>query len=58
MYRYFCRECGCRLDPGEGNTCDECWDKYKQEQVRRQEVDRMILATDYKQMEMEEFIHG
>lgn len=23
-YEYYCRRCGCRLDPGEGRLCDEC----------------------------------
>lgn len=21
---YFCGKCGCELDPGEGNMCEEC----------------------------------
>lgn len=23
-YNNICRECGCRLDPGEGSLCDDC----------------------------------
>lgn len=24
VYNYRCNVCGCCLDPGEGNLCDEC----------------------------------
>lgn len=58
MYRYLCGTCGCRLDPGEGDTCDECREKRDREQSRRKAVDRMVRATVYEQMEMEEFLNG
>lgn len=29
MYNYKCEKCGCSLDPGEGNFCDECKVKNK-----------------------------
>lgn len=57
MYGYSCRKCGCSLDPGEGNICDECSVEQDKEQLRKEELDRMIRSTDYKQMEMEEFFN-
>ena len=42
MYEKQCKRCGCSMDPGEGRNgvCDDC----------------MVRATDWTQMEMEEFI--
>ena len=42
-----CEDCGCTLDPGEGRIC---------ETDRRAVLRKMILSTNYKQMEMEEFL--
>ena len=49
-----CEDCGCTLDPGEGRICDECAEKMWQKTDRRAVLRKMILSTNYKQMEMEE----
>lgn len=56
MYGYSCVKCGCSLDPGEGNVCDECSTEHEKEQRREKELDRMVRSTDYEQMRLEEFI--
>lgn len=58
MYEYQCRRCGCMMDPGEGRNgmCDDCVTGETKRQHRREELDRMIRATDFKQMEMEDIL--
>ena len=56
MYGYLCKRCGCRLDPGEGNICEECLDEMEVKKQREKEFDRMVRSTDYRQMNMEEFL--
>ena len=59
MYgKYQCRRCGCMMDPGEGRTgmCDDCVTGETERQERREELDRMIRSTDFKQMEMEDIL--
>ena len=54
MYgKYQCRRCGCMMDPGEGRNgmCDDCVTGETERQERREELDRMIRSTDFKQME-------
>lgn len=58
MYGYLCEKCGCSLDPGEGNICEECLEEADVEKQREKELDRMVRSTDYEQMRMEEFICG
>ena len=48
-----CEDCGCTLDPGEGRICAE---KMRQKTDRRAVLRKMILSTNYKQMEMEEYL--
>lgn len=47
-----CRICGCSLDPGEGNMCEECRDEQYMNQQREKAVRCMVLSTDFRQMEM------
>ena len=56
MYFTKCRICGCSLDPGEGNTCDECMDEQYMRDKREEALKCIILSTDFKQMELEELI--
>lgn len=59
MYgKYQCRRCGCMMDPGEGRNgvCDDCVTGETERQHRREELDRMIRSTDFKQMEMEDIL--
>ena len=59
MYgKYQCRRCGCMMDPGEGRNgvCDDCVTGETERQRRREELDRMIQSTDFKQMEMEDIL--
>lgn len=58
MFYRKCRICGCSLDPGEGNMCEECRDEQYMKQQREKAVRYMVLSTDFKQMEMEEFLNG
>ena len=45
------------MDAGEGQNgiCEDC---ITERQRRREELDRMVRATDFKQMNMEEFLNG
>lgn len=58
MFFRKCKVCGYPMDPGEGQNgvCDECLAVKEREKSREIEVARMIRCTDYKQMEMEEFL--
>lgn len=59
MYgKYQCKCCGCMMDPGEGRNgvCDDCVTGETERQHRREELDRMIRLTDFKQMEMEDIL--
>nr|DAI71276.1 MAG TPA: NMD3 family [Caudoviricetes sp.] len=38
-----CRICGCSLDPGEGNMCEECRDEQYMKQQREKAVRCMVL---------------
>lgn len=51
-----CEVCGCSLDFGEGRLCDECKEASKKENRIKREMDHMILATDFKQIELEELM--
>ena len=59
MYgKYQCKCCSCMMDPGEGRNgvCDDCVTGETERQHRREELDRMIRSTDFKQMEMEDIL--
>lgn len=60
MYEKKCRRCGCSMDPGEGQNgiCDDCITGETKRQQREDQMERMVRATDWTQMEMEEFISG
>lgn len=46
------------MDPCEGNMCEECRDEQYMNQQREKAVRYMVLSTDFRQMEMEEFLNG
>ena len=58
MFYRECKICGCSLDPGEGNMCEECREEKQREQARAKKWKNMILYKDYYQMSLEEFING
>lgn len=58
MFYRKCRIFGCSLDPGEGNMCEECRDEQYMNQQQEKAVRYMVLATDFRQMEMEEFLNA
>lgn len=58
MFYRKCRICGCSLDPGEGSMCEECRDEQYMKKQRDKAVRYMVLSTDFRQMEMEEFLNG
>lgn len=58
MFYRKCRICGCSLDPGEGSMCEEFRDEQYMKQQREKAVRYMVLSTDFRQMEMEEFLNG
>ena len=46
------------MDPGEGQNgmCDDCVTGETERQEREEKTERMIRATDFKQMEMEDIL--
>ena len=56
--QYECEICHGRCDPGEltQGICPECEIAHMQAEMNRQELNRMITATNYRQMTMEEFL--
>ena len=46
------------MDPGEGRNgmCDECVTGETERQEREEKMERMIRATDWTQMEVEDFL--
>ena len=60
MFLRECRRCGHPMDPGEGRNgiCDDCVTGETERRQREDQMERMVRATDRKQMEMEDFISG
>ena len=58
MYEKQCKRCGSSMDPGEGRNgvWDDCVTGETERQKREKQIERMVRATDWMQMEMEEFI--
>ena len=58
MFLRECRICHCSMDAGEGQNgiCDDCISGETEKQRRKEEVDRMVRSTVFKQMNLEEFI--
>lgn len=48
------------MDPGEGRNgmCDDCITGETERRKREEEMERMVRAKYFKQMEMEEFLDG
>ena len=51
-----CRLCGCNCDPSDliGMVCDDCREKERKEQERKQKMD-MLAKSAGEQMRLEEF---
>lgn len=56
MYKYECTYCGCSLDPGEGRLCEDCLAKREQNRKHKVALDSMLLAADYTQIRVEDFV--
>ncbi len=58
MYENQCKRCDCSMDSGEGRNgvCDDCITGETERQEREKQMERMIRATDWAQMEIKEFI--
>ena len=54
-----CCVCGDPMDPGEGQNgkCEDCVIGETKRQRNKEELDRMVLAVSWEQMEMEDFIN-
>lgn len=60
MYgKYQCRRCGCMMDPGEGRNgvCDDCVTGETKRQHREEKMERMVQATEWTQLEVEDFLN-
>lgn len=53
-----CKRCGHPMDPGEGRNgmCDECVTGETERQQREEKMEWMIRATDWTQLEVEDFL--
>ena len=53
MYEKQCRRCGCSMDPGEGQNgvCDDCITGETKRQQREDQMERMVRATDWTQLD-------
>lgn len=54
-----CKRCGHPMDPGEGRNgmCDECVTGETERQQREEKMEWMIRATDWTQLEVEDFLN-
>nr|DAV63674.1 MAG TPA: Protein of unknown function (DUF2688) [Caudoviricetes sp.] len=54
-----CKRCGHPMDPGEGRNgmCDECVTRETERQQREEKMEWMIQATDWTQLEVEDFLN-
>lgn len=54
-----CKRCGHPMDPGEGRNgmCDECVTGETERQEREEKMERMIQATEWTQLEVEDFLN-
>lgn len=55
-----CRICNCNCDPCDliNGVCDDCRTDERQETERKQQISKILNATEFKQMEMEDFQNG
>lgn len=55
-----CRICFGRCDPGElrDGVCFECTMELKRRKKNKNQMENMVKATEYRQIEMEEYIDG
>lgn len=58
MFLRKCKVCRCTMDPGEGinGICDDCVAGETERQKRREQMERMVRAVDFIQIEMEELL--
>ena len=55
MYSYRCDVCGCYLDPGEGDLCDECQKAVDARRRNAERINRSVLLNGYQyELRMEE----
>ena len=54
-----CKRCGHPMDPGEGRNgmCDECVTGETERQQREEKMEWMIKATEWTQLEVEDFLN-
>ena len=59
MFYRKCKVCGDPMDPGEGQNgmCDDCITGETKRQEREEKMERMIRATDWTQLEVEDFLN-
>lgn len=55
-----CRICDSHVDAGElvNGICLDCLEEKEKEKDIQYRMQKMVMARDYKQMDMEEFISG
>jgi hypothetical protein len=55
MYSYKCRNCGCSLDPGEGDLCEECAVENRRVSENKRQMERRVRTTEFIQMHIDDF---
>lgn len=50
-YSYRCDSCGCYLDPGEGNVCEECQEKSRKRSQEQRRISEMVQLGHDQQYE-------
>lgn len=55
-----CRVCGGHVDAGEliNGICLDCLEEREKEKDIQYRMQKMVMASDYKQMNMEELLNG
>lgn len=59
MFFRECKSCGSTLDPGEGRNgfCDDCLENNARASRMRTEMERILHAADFKQIELEDLLY-
>lgn len=47
-----CNECGCSLDPGEGNKCSDCLEVIKNRENYKETLPYYVYETESGQMQL------
>lgn len=56
--RYRCDQCGCYLDPGEGNMCEECQRELNQRVGRAKRIKETVKLGINDQYELNTEVFG